>query len=282
MKLSIIISSHNRLSLFRRTLWSIAKRRPNCDFEVIVVDDESDQPILEELKLYSSQFPWKFIRFDRVAFEEATGLKKYHNNPCVTQNIGFKYSSGELIIQQGNEVIAWEGCYEKLLKDCPSNENFIIFSTTYDLPQQYLDILDQYGSNLPVGLIEVLKQWPLQSESYRSDVTNYISICNRSLWEQIEGFDERYYAGICAEDSDFVRRARALKCTTKVSDAISFHQYHGGKTAYYEPVEVDKDKFTIGCKINRKIYDEWSGEFTNSTPWKPGEYGVGEVITSGY
>lgn len=284
MRLSILISSYNRIKLFRRALWSIANRPPSCDFEVIVVDDNSTEDTLGEIKKYSSRFPWKFIRFRPDLFEEATGLKKYFNNSSPTNNIAFKASSGELIAQQGNEIIAWSDVYDRLIEatpECPPA--YIVFSTTYDVPQQILDLLDDYGTNFRQAYVHFCSQWPLQSKSYRSDVTNYISLTPRTVWEAIGGYDERYYAGISAEDSDFVRRARCLEgFKTIISDGVSLHQSHQGKTAYYNPPPsvITSEAWDEGVKINHAVYNSWDGTQHNRQPWPWGTFGAGEVFTN--
>lgn len=283
VKASILISSYNRINLWKRTLWGIATRPPSCSFEVIVVDDGSDEDTLGELKKYSARFPWKFIRFDAEEFTKKTGIAKFWNNSSPTQNIAFKHSQGELIFQQGNEIIPWGKVYDQMIADIPATECYIIFSTTYDIPQQYLCILDSHGQSLRQPIVDACQRWVLQSSSYRSDVTNYISMVPRFAFQQIGGFDERYFGGISSEDSDFVRRLRALPgFHTVISEGVSLHQYHQGKTTYYDPPVsvISKERFKEGCDINHKIYEQWDGSSANSQPWEWGTYGVKEVISN--
>jgi glycosyltransferase involved in cell wall biosynthesis len=185
---SIVISSHNRLGLFRRVLWAIANRGPSDPFEVVVVDDGSTEDVLGELKQYSSRFEWTLVRFNAKEFEAATGLKKEWNNPCVTNNIGLKHARGSLIYQQGNEVIPVGDVYDRLKLDIPlaagceiaPPAHWMVMSTTYDVPRQVLDRLDPFGSNLTDAVVRECHPWPLQSRAYRSDVTNYISLAPRA------------------------------------------------------------------------------------------------------
>lgn len=290
MKASILISSFNRLPLLRRTLWAISRRQPNIPFEVVIADESSTDDILGELRLFSAAFRWKFVRVDIAKFEQATGIKKFWNNCSLTNNIAFRHCDGDFIFLQGNDIIALDHCYDELIAEvhpaiaATGSPNFLLMSSTFDLRTEYLNQLDQYGSNLTPALIEHAKPWPLQSPDYRSDVTNYVSLCSRSLWETIGGYDERYVGGICAEDSDFVRRARALPgFHSHVSErAVSLHQCHKGKTRYYNPSPktITMDKFEAGCAINRAIYHQWDGQAKNPQPWTWGELGVVEVISN--
>ncbi len=286
-KASILISSYNRLPLLRRTLYAIATRGPSGRFEVVLADDGSTDDILSELRLYNSVFPWKFVKVNAAKFEEATGLKKFLNNPAWTNNVAFRHAdpSSEFIFTQGNEVIAVADCYDRLLADYRAlgTEFGMVMSTTYDVPQAQLDRLDTYGDNLTARLVKECERWPLQSKAYRSDVTNYVSLTSRQLWHDIGGYDERYFGGISSDDSDFVRRARCLfYCKTVVSDAVSLHQYHQGKTTYYDPPTsvISRERWDEGVAINHKIYHAWDGNAHNPQPWPWGEYGVEEVIAN--
>lgn len=289
---SVVISSHNRLGLFRRVLWNIAERPPSVPFEVVVVDDNSTEDVLGELKQYSSRFEWTFARFNAKDFEAATGLKKEWNNPCVTNNLGFRLSRGEFVFQQGNEVIPVGDVYDRLIADYPVERGEpsygipygMVMSTTYDVPPQELDKLDRYGTNVNEAFVRGLYRWELQSKAYRSDVTNYISLTSKALWEALGGYDERYYAGISAEDSDFVRRARLLpEFKQVVSEGVSLHQYHGGKTCYYDPPPsvITKARWDELVAMNHAIYNAWDQKTVkNQQKWPWGTLGLGEVITN--
>lgn len=287
MDVSILISSYNREALLKRTLFSIAQNRPQLSFEVIVADDGSTDKLVDLLSIFNSAFPWKFISVDMAKFSQETGITKYHNNPSLTNNTAFVNSSGRYVFLMGNECIAWKNAFNIMISeaDQANSENYLVLSNTYDLPQNILNILDDYGANLTANMVKYCQKWPLADKHYCSDVTNYLSLASRNLWEKLNGYDERYLAGIACEDSDFVRRARLTRNFQLVrGQAISLHQFHNGKTIYYEPTERDMnpERWNRGVEINRVVYNEWDNQTVfNQQPWSIGKY-VKEVISNGY
>jgi GT2 family glycosyltransferase len=278
---SILISSHDRIHLLRRTLYSIASRPPSLDYEVVIADDESTDDILGLLREFSSRFKWVFARLDRKKFEEETGLKPYANCPSWSNNVAFQLSSGRQLFQMGNECIAYKDAFDHLLRDQPDAPHSTVVTTTFDMPQHVLDTLDPYGSNLSERHLQAVQQWPLQSEEYRSDVTSYLCLIPRHTWEAVGGYDERLLAGVGAEDSCWVRRARLLPgFRWVISRAVSCHQFHGGRTRYYpqKASTMSQEAWDRGVRTNRVLFDIEPTSPMNPQPWPAGKYGVVEVI----
>lgn len=282
-EVSIVISSYNRLELLRRTLWAIAERPPLLPFEVIIVDDASTQPILDEVRLYSARFQWSFVSVDMGEFEKKTGVRKFFNNPSLTNNIGVRKARGQLIFQQGNEVIPFQNCYNDMLAEKFDNPSkFVCLSTTYNVPRHVLLHVNTYGSNISPMTVEACRPWVLGSHLYRSDVTNYLSLCPKSLFEAVGGYDERYLTGVGGEDSDFVRRCRAYGAEVGYCGAVSLHQDHGGRTRYsnQDQAIITDARWREGEKIKWDLYNSWDGTSLNGQGWSWGEFGVVDVVSN--
>ncbi len=273
---SILISSKNRLPLFRRTLHSIAARPPSCSFEVVVADDGSDQDILGELRRHD--FPWTFIEVDSNEFAARTGYKPFWNCPALTNNVAFRHSVGGLIFQMGNEIIAWGTVFDDLMAAIPPQRYAWACSTTRDVPREVLDRLDAEGSNLSQADVLSCSNRVLSNDN---NVPNYLSLFTRDAWLATGGYDERYVAGIGAEDSDFMRRCARLPFFRAVHvEGLSLHQYHGGVNHLYRPLPgvISEERLAEGAAINRRLYRSWDGDSWNGQSWPMGEIGVKRVV----
>lgn len=287
--LSILISSYNRLPLFRRTLHSIARNPPSCEYEVVVADEGSTDDILGELRKYSSIFRWKFIKVEIDKLLSEVGVKKFFNNPALTNNIAFNYSTGSFVCLQGNEVIATPNCYNSLLEQVNGEAYQIKFSTTFDIPESILYQLDTYGSNISSNMIRECAKFPLAGKYLHTDVTNYLCLISRNLWNKVGGFNEEYVAGIGKEDSDFIRRCRKIPGWTDEKnmfranyESLSLHQSHKGRTMYYLPDSniITQERWKQGEELSKKVWNRWDGTYNNPQPWTPGIVGVTKVVAN--
>lgn len=282
--ISVLISSRDRAGLFRRSLASLARDEPlravGPFMEVVVADDGSAEDTLSLLR--GQPYPWTFVRCDRAAFTRETGVEPFWNCPAWTNNVAFRFAQGQLIAQMGNEIILPAGAatLKSLLADLPSAPHAWCASTTYDMPASVVAELDAEGANLSRGMVTRCTPFLLSNSNH---VPNYLSLFTRGVWEATGGYDERYLAGIGAEDSDFMRRAFSLPGFKMArSPALSLHQYHGGVNHFYRPLPsvISEARLAEGVAINRVLYREWDGTVHNRQPWPAGTIGVSEVIKS--
>lgn len=282
---SVVVSSYNRLPLFRRMLWSLASRPPSVPFELVVADDASTEPTLDLVRSFGSSIRFTFIRVDVREFTRVTKVEKFWNNPSLTANIAIRHAQGELIFQQGNEIISWGNAYDQMLAEAPKAEDFVVFSTTLDVPSYIHERLDKYGTDLRVTDVQGCVRYPLASPWYHSDVTNYLSLMPRSTLVKLKGYLEEYLAGLGKEDSCMVRRLRRIpnwsdEKNMRRSQAVSLHQNHGSMTPFSMPDanQITMDRWREGEALSKAVWDSWDGSHVNQQPWEWGTLGVTDVI----
>lgn len=269
--ISILISSFKRLPYFRRTLYSIAANPPNVHFEVVISEElnEETPQILNELKKYS--FDWCFVTHDITKFEEATGLKKYHNSPVLSYNLGFKQCRGDFICMMGNDIIVGPNAFNNLLNTKIGAENYIVYSTTINCPQWILSEIGEYGENL--SIFHIHQSGPvLQSPQIRSGVNNYLSLTPKSTINKIKGWNTLYLQSIAAEDSCFTRRIKTIPNSIEcyMDNAISLHQDH--------PSPRGSAFWDEGVRIARERYHNWDGKYYLEQEWPISDIGLKDVI----
>ena len=115
--ISIATTYYNRKNQFINTLKSLQKSSIK-DFEVIVVDDASD----DDQRIEDLQNEFKFLKVFRINKNE----KKFHN-PCIGFNLAFSKCSGDVIIIQNAECLHYSDIL-KLTLEKITNNNYLSFA----------------------------------------------------------------------------------------------------------------------------------------------------------
>lgn len=277
MKLSVIISSYKRLPFIRRTLYSLNKHQPPCEWQVVVAEEVSDETplLINELKKYG--FNWKVIFCEQEKFEQKYGYTKVYNNPSWTNNVAWKHSGGELIATLGNDIIIAPNCFESLFAAIPQAPHYILYTTTYNCPKHILDNIGDYSERFHLEHVNICARWPLQTLNMKTLVTNYMSLTPKITWDMVNGYDENFCKSIAAEDSDFSRRIMAISGSKNrvVEEAITIHQEHP------TPQNTDKEFWDTGvAKARAYYYGLNESEYVNHQNGEPGWCEGFKVLTN--
>jgi len=111
MKLSIISGNYNTKDITEAFLDSLYKYKPNCSFEVIIVDDGSSDGSVEMLQRYA-----KLKRFHLILNKQNKGYVKVNNQ-------GLRVSKGEYKLLINNDTILHLGAIDKLLNFCENTKD---------------------------------------------------------------------------------------------------------------------------------------------------------------
>jgi GT2 family glycosyltransferase len=223
------MSYHNRRALLIKTLESISNTT-HGDFEMVVVDDASAQPIAD----LPSVFPKLNMRVIQIDKKD-----KWWVNPCIPNNIGFEIAGGEIIIIQNPECLHMGDIISYVSENITVNKYIVFGCYAVDHPKTQLiskvdggSVEDVYKiinptNDVPLDFCPSMDRWYQHSE-YSPRGLNFCTAIIKQDLEDLGGFDELYASGQCYDDTEFIRRIRRKGMyVDMVDNPFVVHQCHG-------------------------------------------------------
>ena len=251
MKISIVIAYYNRRDLLLKTLQSISKTQYRGDFEIVIVDDASNDPQrINDLPTLLSKLNLKVIQIRKNT--------KWWINPCIPYNIGFEISTGDVIIIQNPECLHI-GDIVSYVDYSISQNKYIVFgcySINKEITKSISKMLmeDVYKKILSLKEMDSAKssskmEW-YQHSKFNPRCLHFCTAITRSDLEDLGGFDESYANGIGKDDKDFILRIRKKGMNVDmVDDPFIIHQFH--KHTDYSRKELFVKNSSIFNKVEK-------------------------------
>lgn len=250
--ISVVTAYYNRKKLFTRTLKSMLPYYGKIDFEVIVVDDGSDEA--ERLEDLQTDYP--FLRVIRLEKQN-----KWYKNPCIPFNFGFEAVKGDKIIIQNPECYHFGAILAYVDAHLKENEYLSFGCFSMDKLNTDDDALFFDEKNI-AKLIENNNRsfttdgdlgWYNHSK-FRPEAFHFCAAIMSTDLFDLGGFDERYAKGVGYDDDELIWRIKNKKMQIKfIDDQIVLHQNH-----YVAPddlVEANKRRFE-SYKRNKLIFEQ--------------------------
>jgi glycosyltransferase involved in cell wall biosynthesis len=225
------MAHYNRSNLLEKTLDSIEKSKVK-DYEVIVVDDASDVPLVCERA--------KVIRIEPQ--------QKWYHNPCIPFNIGFREAQGDTVIIQNPECYHVGDILAYVEKNIKIN-SYLSFGC-YAISKEETIAFHN-------GVMPNINEWEFVSGRvngwynhtiYRPKAYHFCSAIKRNYLRAIGGFDERYAYGVAFDDDAFIRTIKRWELNVKIiNNPFVIHQYHT-HFAYDDP-KVWRPLHAINAKL---------------------------------
>jgi GT2 family glycosyltransferase len=225
MDLSILVVAYRNPGLTRECLASVLAQTRAPEFEVIVVDNASGDGTPE---MVEREFPQ--VRLIRAA--ENLGFAR-------ANNLAARAARGEQLLLLNPDTVVLDRALERLLAFGRAQGPGVYGGRTVT-PAGELDPRSCWGAPtlwsafcFATGLStafrgsrrldpESLGGWPRDSVRDVGVVTGCLLLAPRSLWEELGGFDERFW--MYGEDSDLSLRARATGRPVRITpDATIVH-----------------------------------------------------------
>jgi len=258
MTASVVLCTYNRAHLLKRSLVCYEKQTMK-DFELIILDDGSEDETEELVRSYSDRLT---IRYQRL---EDKKPGEWRDAGAII-NRGIVRSVGSCVFITHPEVMICFDCLEKsceALKDV--HRTYFNARVYYCTPpmQEALDTLDWQGDFYAVRSLTRFydEPEPLYREEYLGMVMNqyctphYAETCEywdswvfggmtRTDWKEYGGMNESDHWGTV--DFDFMQRRRLINWKTISPTGIFvIHQNHDSATGKFKPTVRNLDSMLV-------------------------------------
>ena len=205
---SIVISCYNYAYLLYWCLYSIKKQKTNFSYEIIVVDDGSEEDIESTCSKFSDV---RYFRLDK------NNIK--HRNKCVAANFGIFKANGEIILEVGRDIYMVDDDFiEKMVKTANVAEKKVCY------PNFFKDDYGLFLTRLNEGRFEYecFEELP----SLINKTLGFSYAYKKSIAVDIGGYDEDFGNGRSYDDNNFYERLLLSGCNFVGVDCRAVHLYH--------------------------------------------------------
>jgi N-acetylglucosaminyl-diphospho-decaprenol L-rhamnosyltransferase len=244
--ISVVIVSYKVPEFLRACLASLQREVVGCSYEVIVVENASGDGSAE---LVRDEFPnARLIALDRnIGFAGGS-------------NLGARAAKGEYVLMLNPDTELVGDTLTALLGYARAHPQVGLIGGRTLTANGELEPGSCWGAQSLWSLVcfasgmstlfsgsrlfnpESLGGWPRDSARQVDIVTGCLCLAPRSVWEQLGGFDEKFF--MYGEDADLSARARKLGYHAAITpDAVIVH--HVGASSH----SVDKREMTLRCRV---------------------------------
>lgn len=249
-KVSIVLLSYNHADMVKNTIDSIMTRTFYPNYELIIVDNNSDTKTVKVLNSFRH-----FEHINLIFNPENYGFSKGNN-------IGMAKATGDYIILLNNDVLVTPGWISRLLNHYHDDIGLVGPVTNSIGNEAKIDI--DYNPFEVKNLESEAFQYTSTHWGETLELKNIAAFCwimSRQVYKKIGKLDERFGRGMF-EDDDYCRRVRKNGYRILCADDTFIH--HFGGTSFK----------LIESKEYRQLFDQNRKKFENKwhTKWIPHQY----------
>lgn len=267
MRVSLVTATYNRAQQLRRGIFSVLRQEGRLPDEIIVVDDGSKDKgktvgavnqIKRLCKAKGVDFKYIYLNYPEARIS------------CIPRNIGFKQSTGDIVIFTESECLHIGNTIEQLLKKMEENPDRTPVATqVWTMGKLIYEGVNHDHFAHPEKLLEHPYAFLTDSanmENFKAPnsdlaitgsincLTGCLFAVRREWMEDIGGFDESF-EGHGWDDFDlFNRLALYGKGVLNCNDIIVIHQYHDKNYPYNIYHAAEKNSKTSEARTRSGEY----------------------------
>jgi len=251
-KLSVVIPVHNKknsLKLVLNTFFS--QDYPKSDYEVIVVDDGSEDGAREMVKKLKPTCNFRYFYWPRIEVNKKNKWSKFYNRAGLSRNIGVNNSEGEVILFNDSDILVEKNCLRKHCQYHNQYPDIIVRGFRMFLPKESNDFKKAKSEKNKKEVDLHCRMHNLSKEGWQRIITANLSLRKKYL-DEIDGFDKNFsFWG--SEDIDLGYRLSGLKMKFIWDSKIKiYHSWH--------PTWSDIDRLTLLWLGDNLLYRKYLDE----------------------
>ena len=221
-KISLILPIRNRAKLFKAALDSyVAQTLSPHEFEIIIVDQQSDDGLLELIEQYKTKLNLRLYDIDINTGQIKPNVFGGLSNPALPQNFGVRQARGDIIILTSPEVVFAENNLagiNTLLRRQEFMYGHVINARHYKFDNFGIEYLRQINGEEYCGPSATPKQKPW---------AYFIGAIHKEDFLSVGGIEELFMLGIGNDDHEFGLRLMSAGYKLTLNDAVfGIHQTH--------------------------------------------------------
>ena len=243
---SIIVVSYNTADMTVAAIRSLYETAGDMKFELFVYDNDSSDGSADAIAAAFPQSDYPSLTLCRL--EENVGFAK-------ANNLAAKHARGKYILLLNPDTLVLEGAVQGLLQFAQARPEAQIWGSRNLLGDGTLDYgscwgrmtlwavicfatgLERMFPNSPIFRPEGYGGWDRTTERDVAVITGCFFLTTKELWQNLNGFDERFF--MYAEEADFCMRARAFGASPRFTpDAEIIH--YGGASENLRARQISK------------------------------------------
>lgn len=262
--ISVVLSIHNRSSLFRRALNGYMRQSiPPEEWEILLLDDLSTEDLSLAYRHLVGKINLRHVFIDHTrhpVFKQRNpgwslgAPQDWFHTPAITMNAGFHLARGRILCLCHPEVLHAPWNFERATERLSGNTNFL-FGTTYLGDRERNRILEaepDWTRYTWGDLLYRLKAGELP-KLLDLDLYWYTSFLPTEAARMVGGVDFGYLHGVAAEDDDFRDRVRQAGWPPLYApDIVGFHQDHSDETEPHR--QRNNERWDRAVLRNREVY----------------------------
>ena len=206
--ISVIVPAYNAGLRMRDCIESILRQKIKSGFEVIVVDDGSQDITTDIVKLFKS------VRL----------LRQNHKGPAAARNLGAKKSKGDIVVFTDSDCVADKNWLAEMVKPF-SRKEIVGVQGAYKTQQKSL--VAKFAQVEIEGRYEIMKR-----QRYIDFIGTYSAAYRKNIFTKFGGFDESFPIA-SGEDTDLsFRMSRAGLKMAFNPHAIIYHRHPDSMRKY--------------------------------------------------